>query len=70
MPRHIRTLAIAASLLSIVTLGGCIAVGGTRKSTEMQPTTGQQLVDLKRALDCGAISQCEFDTQKAQLLKR
>ena len=32
------------------------------------PTTGQQLVDLKRAKDCGAINDGEYDTEKAKIL--
>lgn len=61
-----------ASLLTlgllVVALGGCVAVGGTRTSTAVAPTTGQQLIDLKRALDCGAISQTEYDRKRNEVL--
>lgn len=68
MTQHTRTLAIASLLLMLLGSGGCIAIGGSRKSASVQPTTGQQLVDLKRALDCGAITPSEFDTKKTALL--
>ncbi len=45
---------------------GCIAVGGTNT----QPTRGQELIDLKAALDRGSINQAEYDSTKAQILTR
>jgi len=56
------------TMIAMLALSGCVAVGGTRSSTAVQPTTGQQLIDLKRALDCGAISETEFEHQKSRLL--
>lgn len=32
------------------------------------PTIGQQLIDLKKALDAGAITQAEYETEKAKIL--
>jgi len=54
--------------LSLCVLSGCVAVGGTRHSTAVAPTEGQQLIDLKRALDCGAITPGEYDAKKSQIL--
>lgn len=54
--------------LSLCFLTGCVAVGGTRHSTAVAPTEGQQLIDLKRALDCGAITPAEFDAKKSQII--
>ena len=34
----------------------------------MQPTTGQQLIDLQKARDSGAITDSEYQAQKAKLL--
>jgi len=34
----------------------------------MKPTTGQQLIDLKSARDAGAITDAEYQTQKAKVL--
>ncbi|HVT79175.1 MAG TPA: SHOCT domain-containing protein [Phycisphaerae bacterium] len=45
---------------------GCIAVGGNEHSHP--PTQGQQLIDLKTALDRGAITPAEYDQKKAQIL--
>jgi hypothetical protein len=33
------------------------------------PTTGQQLLDLKKALDSGAISQQEYEVLRESILK-
>jgi hypothetical protein len=34
----------------------------------IQPTIGQQLIDLKKAKDAGAITDAEYETEKAKLL--
>jgi hypothetical protein len=34
----------------------------------VEPTIGQQLMDLKKARDAGAISEAEYDTEKAKFL--
>jgi hypothetical protein len=36
----------------------------------MEPTTGQQLIDLQKAKDAGAISDSDYQAQKAKLLGR
>ena len=60
------TMAFAATLL----LTGCLAlqVGGGDKQEAHKPTIGQQLVDLKTAKDTGAITESEYQAQKAKLL--
>ena len=45
------------------------AGGGTEKATT-QPTIGQQLIDLQKARDAGAITEVEYQTQKTDLLGR
>jgi Trk-type K+ transport system membrane component len=63
------SLLILVSALTLVT--GCSwSVGGGQKSATIQPTTGQQLIDLQRAKDSGAISDAEYQTQKAKLLAK
>ena len=58
------TVALAMTLLP-----GCAwQVGGDKKVSTMQPTTGQQLVDLQKAKDSGAITDSEYQAQKAKLL--
>jgi len=56
------------SVLLLLAISGCIAVGGTDNNN--RPTRGQELVDLKLALDRGAISQAEYDTTKARIMNR
>jgi Short C-terminal domain len=46
--------------------GGCIGVAGDTNP----PTRGQELIDLKSALDRGAITQTEYDAAKARILER
>ncbi len=60
----ILTLVLATTFLT-----GCAwQVGGDKKVTTMQPTTGQQLIDLQKAKDSGAITESEYQAQKAKLL--
>jgi hypothetical protein len=47
-------------------VSGCAIEIGNR--TPDRPTLGQQLTDLKKAKDTGAISDSEYDAQKARLL--
>jgi hypothetical protein len=54
------------SIVALVCVSGCIAVGGTA----VQPTKGQELIDLKTALDRGSITQGEYETTKAQIMNR
>jgi hypothetical protein len=46
--------------------GGCAIEIGNRAADK--DTLGQQLVDLKKAKDTGAISESEYEVQKAKLL--
>lgn len=55
------------SLAALSAVGGCVAVGGTVHKS--QPTEGQQLIDLKRALDCGALDQCEYERLKRDIIE-
>jgi Short C-terminal domain len=56
--------------LSIVTfLTGCEThLGGGTTNRIEQPTLGQQLIDLQRAKDAGAITDAEYRAQKDKLL--
>ena len=51
-------------------LTGCLAlqVGGGDKKEVQTATVGQQLVDLQKAKDAGAITESEYQAQKAKLL--
>lgn len=60
---------IIAVILAMTLLTGCLnlQVGGG-KSEPPKPTVGQQLVDLQKAKDSGAITDTEYQAQKAKLL--
>jgi hypothetical protein len=59
----------ATALAAMVLLSGCLAIGGGDKHVTHNPTLGQQLVDLQKARDAGAISDQEYAAQKAKLLQ-
>ena len=56
------TLGLIASLLS-----ACAWSIGEHKE-HATPTRGQELIDLRKARDSGAISEDEYQTQKKRLL--
>jgi hypothetical protein len=60
---------IAMALVTLFVTSGCVAAIGNRDGQKGNITLGQQLVDLKKAHECGAISDAEYETQKAKLLK-
>jgi len=63
-------VAAAALALAAVMLSGCVAAIGNRDAQSRGNTTlGQQLIDLKKAQDVGAITPAEYETQRARLLE-
>ena len=60
-------ISILALALALPTFTGCIAVE-SHTPPKNAPTVGQQLIDLQRARDSGALSEAEFQQQKAKLL--
>lgn len=66
---------IGAALIMIVAgafLGGCCGGGTSTKAetTINSTTTGQQLMDLKKAYDSGAITEKEYSRQKELILDK
>lgn len=61
-----------AAFCGMSLLTGCIGLsfgGGTRTETETRKATvGQQLIDLQKAKDAGAINDAEYQAQKSKLL--
>ena len=49
-------------------LNGCIAIGN-RDAQRPNATLGQQLIDLQKARDTGAITDAEYQSQKSKLLE-
>ena len=65
MKRKILTCIVLA-----VFLCGCIAgIGGTETKVE-QPSVGQELIDLKKALDTGAVTDEEYSELKQKIMNR
>ncbi len=54
-------------LLGVAACGG----GGAEVSSQVSTTTtGQQLMDLKKALDSGAMTQKEYDQERKKILEK
>ncbi len=68
LPGTVRWVLLGALASTALLSTACVAVGGSRQTQAVQPTVGQQLIDLKKALDCGAITQKEYDCQKSKVL--
>jgi hypothetical protein len=60
----------AAALSAMLLLTGCLSfqVGGGDKKEAQKATIGQQLIDLKTAQATGAITDAEYQTQKAKII--
>jgi hypothetical protein len=59
----------ALALAALLGFSGCVAAIGNRDAQHSRTgTLGQQLIDLQKAKEAGAISEAEYQTQKARLL--
>jgi hypothetical protein len=62
-------LSLLAGLFTLSLITGCEThLGGGTSNRIEPPTLGQQLIDLQRAKEAGAITDAEYQTQKAKLL--
>ncbi len=63
---------VAVGTATMLLLSGCIVLslgGGTKTTSEVtKASVGQQLVDLQKAKDAGALTEAEYQVQKAKLL--
>jgi hypothetical protein len=67
MKRRFMLPLAACSALSL--LAGCSwQIGGGPGATTIKPTVGQQLMDLQKAKEAGAITESEYQAQKAKVL--
>ena len=64
MKKIIGTILVVILVSALVS---CLAVGTGGKKIEQQPTLGQELLDLKKAKDEGAISDQEYNEVKEKL---
>ena len=62
----IGTLTATIALISGLVVGCAWSIGEHKDHS--QPTRGQELMDLKRAKDTGAITEEEYQTQKQRVL--
>lgn len=65
---------LAVGLL-LASLCGCSwSIGGSKQGpggpTLVQPTRGQELIDLRKAHESGSITDAEYETQKARIMGR
>lgn len=68
LPTLLGSLVVLSSLA--LGLAGCSG-GGADVQTETRSTTsGQELMDLKKALDSGVITQAEYDRERKKILNR
>jgi hypothetical protein len=61
---------VLIGLSAMTLLSGCIglSIGGGPTTKPGSPTLGQQLIDLQKAKEAGAITEAEYQAQKAKLL--
>ncbi len=61
---------ILAGLSAMTLLTGCIGltIGGGTTNKPVTATVGQQLVDLQKAKDIGAITDAEYQAQRTKIL--
>lgn len=62
----LKTIALFGTLSAVLLTSGCVAAIGTGRAPKA--TTGQQLVDLQKARKAGAMSEAEYQTQRAKVL--
>ena len=66
MPNRSSLLSLSAIVL--ISLAACGGGGAEIKSEITTTSKGQQLIDLKKALDSGAMNQAEYDRERTKVL--
>ncbi|HWQ91230.1 MAG TPA: hypothetical protein VN673_06140, partial [Clostridia bacterium] len=59
-------------LVAMLLCSGCVglSVGGGTKTETQKATVGQQLIDLQKARDTGALTEAEYQVQRAKVLQQ
>jgi Short C-terminal domain len=65
---RIKTIITVALVAAAVGLGGCF--GGDTEVKQTSVSKGQELQDLKKALDSGAITEREYDRLRKEIMAR
>jgi len=62
---------LAVGIVATTLLTGCLSLefGSGSVTRNQHPTVGEQLVDLQKAKDSGAINEAEYQTEKAKILE-
>ena len=67
--KSIKPLLLIISLAGLLSLSGCIAAIGNDSPPRSSATVGQQLIDLQKARDSGAMTEAEYQTQRGKFLR-
>jgi hypothetical protein len=68
MKRNLVHASIAIVIMTL--LAGCAwEVGGGSKQVTIRPTMGQELIDLQKAKDAGAITDADYQVQREKVLR-
>ncbi len=65
-----KMLIVPAAFAGLVLLAGCGGDTNVRVEGSTSISKGQELTDLQRALNEGAITQSEYDTLRSRIMKR
>ena len=68
MTRIHRLIPAAAFAVAVLITSGCIAAIGNREPPRSSATLGQQLIDLQKARDTGALTESEYQAQREKFL--
>jgi hypothetical protein len=64
-------LAVAGALILSLVSGCAWSIGGKKEGgLSAHPTRGQELIDLKKARDQGAITEDEYQAHKTRIMER
>lgn len=63
-----KKLSLSAILVLVLALGACSIHGGTHENIH-PPTLGQELMDLKRAYESGALDEREYQDKRDHLIE-
>ena len=63
-------VSVLIGLVAATLLSGCVAASDKSYHDDVRPTLGQQLIDLKRAKDAGAITDEQYEAQRAKLMQQ